>query len=240
MIVVNLAASWPRVTAGELSPADATLKSWKVDEARLERYADTILGVYRNQVVTAYDITSWSADPDEPGRIVFAGEESTRWAQLIGRPNPGAPWVRGQVWPVKYLDTGELESGTTAVTNTPAGRRAVIGNYTLVAHEDGTASVTLPADGHLSVAADTAVPQVSTPDHRRHVRTAPKGRRTIYVEHGMWREGNVIHFTFPRADATPDTGALHISLRPNETDPDMVALYAHARALLVSEGRWER
>ncbi|MCA1693421.1 MAG: hypothetical protein LC749_01085, partial [Actinobacteria bacterium] len=100
MFLVNLPKSWPAVLAGTANAARVTLGEWaRVTDADLETYGDAVLGVYRNVVVSAYDITGWSRTPD--GRVVFDGVESEEWARLRGQPVPGTPWVRGAARPVK-------------------------------------------------------------------------------------------------------------------------------------------
>src|SRR5947209_18379225 len=91
-IAVNLSRSWPKVQAGEEDAQERTLGSWaQITNKDLEAHADVILGVYRNEVVTAYDIESWTRD-ETNGRVTFKGKPSEKWAHLIHTPNPGKPW----------------------------------------------------------------------------------------------------------------------------------------------------
>jgi hypothetical protein len=72
-------------------------------EESLQQHGDAVLGVYQNEVVTAFDITGWSRNRE--GRVVFEGTPSQKWAHLIGTPNPGKPH---QTW--QYVDAATLPS----------------------------------------------------------------------------------------------------------------------------------
>ena len=50
----------------------ATLEAWVgISDESADIFGDAVLGVYRNQVVTAYDVTGWDRFPD--GCVKFAG-----------------------------------------------------------------------------------------------------------------------------------------------------------------------
>ncbi|MEV0773866.1 hypothetical protein [Nocardia salmonicida] len=148
MILVHLSASWPMVQAGKITPEDATLGDWAdLNEDKLGEYADAVLGVYQNAVVSAYDITGWSRK--EQGRVLFHGCPSERWTSLIGTPNPGKPWVRGMARPIQYLDTRVVLAETAGAD--PEHRRAKVGDFTLALGEDGTAMVTAPPGARVIV-----------------------------------------------------------------------------------------
>jgi hypothetical protein len=149
MILFNLSQTWPDVMAGADKADRATLEAWAgISDESANIYADAGLGIYRNQVVTAYDFTGWERLPD--GRIKFTGNESQQWKHLIGTANPGEPWVRGQARPVKYLDTRVLTEGTVPAEEFSGGRRAVIDGFTLAV--DGShATVTVPAGGQVTI-----------------------------------------------------------------------------------------
>lgn len=110
MIIVNVNTTWPDVQEGKVTPEYATLRAWHgIGDKALERYADAILGIYQGEVVSAYDITGWQRHgTGRTSKIEFTGVPSKRWAHLIGTPNPGEAWRRGQQRPVKYKDTTEL------------------------------------------------------------------------------------------------------------------------------------
>jgi hypothetical protein len=129
------------VQAQKISAEAATLGDWAdLNDDKLHEYADAVLGIYQNTVVSAYDITRWTRR--EQGRVLFQGHPSERWTSLIGTPNPGKPWVRGMARPIQYLDTRVVLAETAGAD--PEHRRAKIGGFTLALGEDGTAMVTAP------------------------------------------------------------------------------------------------
>lgn len=153
MILVNLASSWPAVTTGEADAADITLGNWaQISDDSLDTYADSILGIYKNDVVTAFDITGWQriAEGTDAGRVAFTGRPSLQWKHLIGAPNPGAPWTAGMARPVQYLDTTTLTSGNAGVDHAD-DRSMDIDGFTLTIHADGNATVGVPYDKHVTV-----------------------------------------------------------------------------------------
>ena len=120
MILVSLGQTWPRVLREEITADTATLAAWPVRPAerrRLNDFADVLVGVFRGEVVTAYDVTRWRFETDAERaeaarnwprnfpRVIFEGAPSQVWAQLIGTANPGRPFTQ---WPVQYLDTTAL------------------------------------------------------------------------------------------------------------------------------------
>ncbi len=150
MILVNIPQTWPAVLAGKASAADVTLGSWaQIKDADLDANADVILGIYKNQVVTAFDIEKWTRGEDD-NRVTFVGQPSQKWARLIGTPNPGRPWVKGAARPVQVLPTAFLTDGNVPVDDTPAGRRAVVDGYVLTV-EDGSATLQVPENGKVTV-----------------------------------------------------------------------------------------
>jgi hypothetical protein len=149
MILVNISKTWPEVMIGKDTAERATLHDWAgISDESLDAYGDAILGIYRNHVVTAYDITDWERLPDN--RVRFAGEVSNTWQHLIGTANPGEPWTQGQARPVKYLDTRVLTEGTVQTEDFGGGRRAVIDGFTLSVEGDH-ATVTVPVGGQLTI-----------------------------------------------------------------------------------------
>lgn len=90
MILVHLPATWPDVLADRDTPERATLEAWaQITDDALATYGDAILGIYQNEVVTAFEIDDW--DRNEDGRVVFSGHPSDRFRYLIGTPNPAGP-----------------------------------------------------------------------------------------------------------------------------------------------------
>lgn len=154
MILVHLASSWPDVLAGKRAPEDVTLRAWaQIKDEALDTYADGVLGIYQNSVVTAFDVTDWEREAD--GRVVFRGRPSVKFGHLIGTPNPGKPWVQGQARPVQYLDTTVLTGGTVTVEDSGEGRRAVIDDFILTVDDSGSATLVVPPGRRVTVLTNT-------------------------------------------------------------------------------------
>jgi hypothetical protein len=150
MILVHLSKTWPLVGKGERSAEDVTLKAWAgISDEALDAHGDGVLGIYRGEVVTAFDVTGWSRRPD--GRVVFEGAPSKRWGCLVGTPNPGAAWVQGSARPVKYLDTVLLAGGTVPAEQAPEGHRAVLRNYILTVGDACDATLVVPNGGRVTI-----------------------------------------------------------------------------------------
>jgi hypothetical protein len=153
MILVHLAKSWPLIEVGERDAATETLGEWAgISDTALETYADGVLGIYKNTVVTAYDVTGWSRNPAD-GRITFEGKPSERWSHLIGTPNPGPSWVQGSARPVKYLDTEVLTGGAAPVEDVPEGRRAVVRGFILTVDQHNHATLVVPQGEEVTIIA---------------------------------------------------------------------------------------
>ncbi len=152
MFIVNLSKTWPDVLKGKRTAADVTLKAWaQIKDADLENHADVILGIYKNEVVTAFDITEKpTRGEDDDKRVTFTGQPSQKWAHLIGMPTPGKPWVPGQGRPVQVLPTTILTEGNVPVEDTPAGHRAVVDGYVLAVQGD-SATLQVPEEGKVTV-----------------------------------------------------------------------------------------
>jgi hypothetical protein len=148
MILVNLSQSWPLVLEGKANAADVTLGRWaQLRDSDLEAHADAILGIYKNEVVTAFDIEDWRREGD---RVTFIGHPSQIWAHLIRTSNPGKHWKQGMARPVQILPTAVLTGGNMPIEETPEGRRAVIDGYVLVV-KDGSGTVYVPEGGKVTV-----------------------------------------------------------------------------------------
>jgi len=66
MILVSVARTWPMVLRGTATAEAATQGAWPVcpaDFERLDDFADVIAGVFREKVVTAFDITGSRWEP---------------------------------------------------------------------------------------------------------------------------------------------------------------------------------
>jgi hypothetical protein len=60
---------------------------------------------------------------------------------------PPVTWRQGEVWPVKTITLDELAEGDAPVTETEAGRRAVLGDAIVTMDGDHSITVSVPA-GH--------------------------------------------------------------------------------------------
>lgn len=145
MILVHLKRTWQHVLAGQMSAEDATLKAWSgISDRALDKYADVVVGIYDNSVVSVYDIDGTQRD-QTTNRVVFVGRPSKKWSFLLGQPNPGRPWGRqGDTRPVQYIATEEVTRGTVAVENTTRGKRAVVDDYVLTVIDDNKAVLVMP------------------------------------------------------------------------------------------------
>ena len=156
MILVHLKKSWPEVAAGLRTEADATLGDWSgISDAALNKYADVVLGIYDNNVVTAYDIDLGRTrrDPDSK-RVIFQGSPSATWEYLKGQPTPGRQWGRqGDTRPIQYIDTDQVASGAVPVEHVAQGRRAVVADYVLTVDDDGQAVLVMPSGRKVTVLA---------------------------------------------------------------------------------------
>ncbi|GAA4153889.1 hypothetical protein GCM10022286_00820 [Gryllotalpicola daejeonensis] len=151
MIAVNLRRSYPDVQNGSRTLEDVTLGNWAgVSDEAAARFGDVVIGVYGDEVVSAYDTTGWARV--EEGRVRFDGVESVEFEKLIGQKPPVAPWTRGQARPVKYVDTDVVRTGEAAVEILEDGvRRAVVGDYTVTLDGDGGLTVEAPAGSAVHV-----------------------------------------------------------------------------------------
>lgn len=117
----------------------------QISDNSLDVYADVILGIYRHEVGTAFDIAGWNRMTEGPdaGRIAFTGKPLPEWEHLIGTPNPGTPWTAGMARPVQYLDTHTLNAGFDAGEE-DREQSIDLRGYTLTVHSDGNATVAGP------------------------------------------------------------------------------------------------
>jgi hypothetical protein len=121
MIVVSVARTWPLVLSGHATAEAATQGAWPLRLAEfehLDEFADVIAGVFREQVVSVFEIIGWRWETNaeraaalrqglsrQNPRIVFDIASSQAWAGLIGTANPGRPFTQ---WPVQYIHTAKL------------------------------------------------------------------------------------------------------------------------------------
>jgi hypothetical protein len=164
MFIVNLPRSWPAVVAGHADAEEVTRGSWaQISDSDLEEYGDVLLGAYKNVVVTAYEILSWTRD--EVGRVTFEVRPSAEFGDLVGKPVPGTPWVRGAARPVKVLPTEVARGRTVAPAPDAQGLlRAKLGVVTVTADADGTVTVYLAPGSRLVVVPEAADGQLEDED----------------------------------------------------------------------------
>jgi len=152
VIVVNLRKSYREVLSGQRDLEDATLGWWAgVTDEAIARYGDIVIGVYGDQVVSAYEVSAHERDAD--GRVWFDGEESEEFGSLVGKKSPVKPWVRGQARPIQYIDTDVVRHGEAPVEEGIDYQRAVVGGYVLSIDSDGIATVEPPEGGVVIVTA---------------------------------------------------------------------------------------
>ncbi len=152
MIVVNLRKSYREVLSGHLDMDDATLGWWAgVTDEAAARYGDVVLGVFKEQVVSAFDTVGYQRDAE--GRVFFDGEESSEFGAMIGKPSPVKPWVRGQARPIQYIDTDVVRNGDATVVRDGKHQRAVVAGYILSVNSEGQATVEPPEGGVVTVTA---------------------------------------------------------------------------------------
>lgn len=157
MILVHIPKGYAKVLSGEADLDDMTLGNWaKISDEAAEEYGDIIAGIYRNEIVSIYRISSWhritdSKDPDI-GRVYFDAEDAPDLAHFIGTPNPGKPWTQGMSRPVQYLPTDIFLNGSSTVESDESGsRRAVVGDYILSINAKGNAHLVMPSGSKLTV-----------------------------------------------------------------------------------------
>ncbi len=150
MILVNLSQSWPGVLSGRSTPEEATLGDWHgISERAIAEHGDVILGVYKEKVVSAFDIYDHSRADD--GRVTFFGTPSKTLAHLIGNRSPGAAWIRGEARPVKYLTSDAALGAVADVKNDGDVRRAVIGECELYLDINGAVTLRVPSGTPVTV-----------------------------------------------------------------------------------------
>lgn len=156
MIVTNIAQSYPSVLAGTANLQAVTMGSWAaVSEADLQNHADVVVGVHKNTVVSAYDVTSWTHSND--GRVTFAGVTSQEFAYLIGQAAPCKPWVRGAARPIKVIDTDAVRGTVVTPSSDTSGRlQALLGEAIITVELDGAVTVHVPAGTPVTVVTKVA------------------------------------------------------------------------------------
>ena len=151
MIVVNINRSYGQVLAGDLELRDATRGEWAgMTEMAIQRFGDVLIGVWRDRVVSAYDITGHER-VDNGARVLFEVEESEEFGYLVGQPSPVGPWKQGQARPIVYEDTDKIRRGDAPQTSVGDATRAVVGGFILTVDDKGNATVIPPEGGTVLV-----------------------------------------------------------------------------------------
>ncbi|WP_299091689.1 hypothetical protein [uncultured Microbacterium sp.] len=121
-------------------------------DTAIARFGDVLIGVWRDRVVSAYDITGHKR-VDNGMRVVFDVEDSKEFGYLVGQPSPVGAWKQGQARPIVYEDTEKIRSGDAPQTSVGDATRAVVGGFVLTVSGDGHATVIPPQGGTVLVAA---------------------------------------------------------------------------------------
>ncbi|NBH11341.1 hypothetical protein [Amycolatopsis sp. SID8362] len=87
----------------------ATEKWWKITDAELARYADTVLAVVDNVIVGVFEVRGYHRDAAADGRVVFDLGPEPEWEWVIGRPSPSI-WANHHRDPVKRLGEATVEA----------------------------------------------------------------------------------------------------------------------------------
>lgn len=153
---------WPIVgfSARGARWSDIAAGPWELSEADASR-ARMLIAVNQDVVVAAWAITGYRCGPATTPQFravtvcTFDIERAPRADMLVGRPSPVIPRaLRASVIPLVYLASySSDESAATASPYVPVlgVRTAVVGGYALAVHPNGTAEVTAPPGGAVSV-----------------------------------------------------------------------------------------
>ncbi len=161
-LVVNVAQRGHEIIADPSTAADVVLGDWSPYRGgrtgKMDFDPDRIAVVVahlQGGTPAVFDVVpdeggktwTWCQKPDYPGpRIRFNGVPSARFAAQVGADAP-VTWRQGEVWPVKTITLDELVEGDAPVTETEAGRRAVLGDAIVTMDGDHSITVSVPA-GH--------------------------------------------------------------------------------------------
>ncbi|MGH3233908.1 MAG: hypothetical protein ACRDOH_11745 [Streptosporangiaceae bacterium] len=162
-LIANVAQRGHELLADPSVAADVVLGDWspyRGGSTKMDFDPDRIGVVFaylRGKTPAAFDVV-----PDENGktwdwvpgytnkRIRFNGVPSARFASQVGADSPAA-WKQGEAWPVKTITLSEVTQGDAPVTETPSGRRAVLGDAIITVDGDHSITVSIPADYTVTV-----------------------------------------------------------------------------------------
>ncbi len=143
------------VVLGDWSPYRGGSTKMDFDPDRI----GAVLGYLRGKTPAAFDVVpdgngkTWDWVPGYTNkRIRFNGVPSVRFANQVGADSP-VTWKQGEAWPVKTVAMTAITQGDTPVTETPSGRRAVLGDAIVTMNGDHSLTVSVPADYTVTVQA---------------------------------------------------------------------------------------
>ena len=144
MILVQVEKTWLQVLTGTITADEAILGEWAgIAPHNIQQYGDVLVGLYRNTIVGVYDIDHAKTEYVQ-GKVKFAGAPSTAWAHVVGKHNPGRPWMQGSGDLVQYLNTSTVRFTEAPVAGAPADRRVTLDGFILSIDGAGNASIFVP------------------------------------------------------------------------------------------------
>jgi hypothetical protein len=174
MILVNTKLKYPAAARALLEQDDAvalgdiTRQTWPdMTDARLTQYADYLMGTCGGIVTCIYEVKRWSRTTiDDVIKLVFTVAPALDLADLIGRPQPGGPWRRGEARGTRcittqdYLDELLPETGPSLDRNdTWRGAVARVARTILdVPGTQHTPNLTVQPDGTVVVTVTAGTP----------------------------------------------------------------------------------
>ena len=128
MIIVNTQQSYPPIARRMLTPPSGSTKPVTVDDSLLKELADDtrgewlnftdaalrangdyLLGTCKGKVTVAYRITGY--ERTEYSKLRFEVEPALELTHVIGAPQPGGPWKRGEARGIRQMGTPALPEG---------------------------------------------------------------------------------------------------------------------------------
>ncbi|MFI6586035.1 hypothetical protein [Embleya sp. NPDC050493] len=153
--IVSVSQSWSSVLKGERPAEEVVLGSWSPLAGRSTttlmfdpQDVGVVLAHWRGKIVDAYEVDGYTDVTETEGhprlRVRFTAAKNNSWTHMIGMDSP-LHWAQGDGAAVKTLPMADLPTGAALVDRRPDGRRAVLGDATITAREDGTLVVSVPA-----------------------------------------------------------------------------------------------
>ncbi|MDQ2738079.1 MAG: hypothetical protein M3Y35_05540 [Actinomycetota bacterium] len=156
------AVVWPNAGSAARGArwSDIATGPWEFPQADASR-ARVLVAVNQDVVVAAWAITGYSCGPATTPQFravtvcTFDIERDPRADTLVGRPSPVIPRTHQRsVIPLRDLagyGSDDLATATSPYVPVLGVRTAVVGEYALAVHLDGTAEVTAPPGGSVTV-----------------------------------------------------------------------------------------